>query len=300
MNISNKGIITLSFDCEAKWGMADRDPKWLFKLTNDDVMDSYRYIFEQLEKCNIPATFAFVGAMTESKDEFIDKYAPSLTGSNHTKWLQPIISKVDEEGWFFPEILDFFNEFQDHEIASHGYTHIPFNRMTDDEVRQELNHVENWSSRKGIECKTFIYPRNIVSHTHLLSDYGLDLYRDIPKDFHNNFIPSSLNRLIEEVNIFKNSERPNISAGYLPGGNFINWQYGFRRYVPRKFSLLKYKHVIDHAIKNNNVAHFWVHPHNFISAPKTKYLFEDLCIHIKEGLHTGSLEVFRQKDFIYK
>ena len=39
MKSTNKGIITLSFDCEAKWGMADLDePEWLFKLNYDAIM----------------------------------------------------------------------------------------------------------------------------------------------------------------------------------------------------------------------------------------------------------------------
>ena len=74
VNMNNnlkKGIVTISFDCEAKWGMADKDYDWLGLLDEKNVIESYKYILSVLEEFNIPSTFAFVGAMTESKNQFV-------------------------------------------------------------------------------------------------------------------------------------------------------------------------------------------------------------------------------------
>ena len=45
MNRTNKGIVTLSFDCEAKWGMADLSLNWTKELT-----DKNDYFLEKSER----------------------------------------------------------------------------------------------------------------------------------------------------------------------------------------------------------------------------------------------------------
>ena len=88
MNKSNKGIVTLSFDCEAKWGMADLSLNWTKELTDKNLVEVYEYILEILKKHNIPSTFAFVGAMTETKDNFLAQTKPLMNGPNHKKGCQ--------------------------------------------------------------------------------------------------------------------------------------------------------------------------------------------------------------------
>ena len=53
-----------------------------------------------------------------------------------------------------------------------------------------------------------------------------------------------------------------------------------------------------YAVRNNNVAHFWTHPHNFITAPKSKIIFERLCRSIEEKVEANELAIKRQTDFI--
>ena len=50
MNRTNKGIVTLSFDCEAKWGMADLSLNWTKELTDKNLVEVYEYILEILKK----------------------------------------------------------------------------------------------------------------------------------------------------------------------------------------------------------------------------------------------------------
>ena len=40
MNKTNKGIVTLSFDCEAKWGMADLSLNWTKELTDKNLVET--------------------------------------------------------------------------------------------------------------------------------------------------------------------------------------------------------------------------------------------------------------------
>lgn len=296
---NDNGIVTLSFDCEGRWGMADRNHTWLSELTIDNLTEAYEYILETLNKYNIGATFAFVGAMTETKEDFINRSLPVLTGINHQKWLEPILKSIDrDEGWFVPKVFELVKNNNAHECASHGYTHTPFSYLDSKEFITEMNLIKQWSVDKKIKCKTLIYPRNDINYSDHIKGYGIDLYRSSPKLFNVKKFPKFINSFFEELNIFKDSEELDSYGSAIPGGVFINWRYGSRKLIPNAISNMKYRNILNSAIKNNNIAHFWTHPHNFITAPESKKIFEKLCQQIAKKVETNELEVRRQIDFI--
>jgi len=300
MKKSDKGIVTLSFDCEAKWGMADLNLEWKKDLTNENLIEAYEYILEILKKYNIPSTFAFVGAMTETKDRFIGETEALMKGSNHAEWLKPIFNQItkDDDGWFFPNIIDLCKKDNMHEIASHGYTHIPFGNLSEDEINEEMKLIKDWSLRHEINCKTLIFPRNDINFIEKLNNYNIELYRSAPILFNVKNFPKYLNTFFEEFNIFKESEELDSEGISLPGGVFINWKYGPRKIIPKTISNIRYKNILNHAEKRKRVAHFWTHPHNFITAPESKRIFEKLCQNIEKKVGSNKLEIWRQVDFI--
>ncbi len=300
MNRSEKGIVTFSFDCEAKWGMADLNLHWTKELTNNNLVEVYEYILEVLKKYNIPSTFAFVGAMTETKDRFITLTEPLMKGRNHEQWLKPIFNQItkDDDGWFFPNIIELCKKDNMHEIASHGYTHIPFSSLSEEEIIEEMKLIKDWSLRNKINCKTLIYPRNDISYREKLNSYNIELYRSSPKLFNFKNFPKYVNTFFEELNIFKASEELDVDGLSIPGGVFINWKYGPRKIIPKTISNIRYKNILNHAVKRNRVAHFWTHPHNFITAPESKRIFEKLCQNIEKKVESNKLEIWRQIDFI--
>ena len=298
MNLE-KGVVTLSFDCEAKWGMADLDLDWKNQLTDKNLTEAYEYILDTLKKYNIPSSFAFVGGMTETKDNFLNKTEQLLNNKNHEKWLAPVFKAAqnNDEGWFLPHILDLCRRDEIHEIASHGYTHIPFGTLSIEELNLEMQLIQDWSKSKEINCKTIIYPRNEIRFNELLINYDIHLYRNSPKLFHKKYFPKYINTFFEELNIFKKSELLNLSKG-LPGGVFINWKYGPRRLIPNSISSIRYESILNDAVRKKNVAHFWTHPHNFITAPESRRIFEKLCKSIERKVNANQLIVKRQVDFI--
>ena len=59
-----KAIFIISFDCEAKWGMADNiDQKLNNVLINSELIKVYLNIIEMLREFKVKATFAFVAAL---------------------------------------------------------------------------------------------------------------------------------------------------------------------------------------------------------------------------------------------
>ena len=297
-----EGIVTFSFDCEGKWGMTDISTPWDIDLTRTNLLKAYEFILDTLNEYDIPATFAFVGALTETREEFLDAALPALSSENYSRWLDyskhRIIDKA-EEGWFLPELLSMVKERQTHEIATHGYTHIPFNMLDKSDVKIELQLVQSWAERNKIQCSTMVYPRNIIAHQEILKDHGILGYRNLPIELLNRRMPKYIKTLVEEIWIFQKSEQIDKSDPLkIPGGTFINWHNGLRRYIPSFVSLLKYKSMIDNARLCRGVAHFWLHPHNLITSPSTKNLFRKLCAEVALKSETSTLVVKKQHDFL--
>ena len=156
----SEGSVTLSFDCEGKWGMADIYTPWDISLTRTNLLSTYEFILQTLEKYNISATFAFVGAFTETREEFLDTSYPNLSSTSYANWLGPSKGRIldrSEEGWFLPEIFEMVLGQQKHEIASHGYTHIPFTSLAGSDVKLELDMIRNWSEKKKHRLFNFCF-----------------------------------------------------------------------------------------------------------------------------------------------
>lgn len=297
-----QGSVTLSFDCEGKWGMTDICTPWDVNLTRSNLLSAYDFILQTLEKYDLPATFAFVGALTETREEFLDKSYPNLSSASYENWLGPSRDRIldkSEEGWFLPELLDMVMGRQKHEIASHGYTHIPFTTLSESDVKLELGMVRNWARKKNLDCSTLVFPRNMVHHQEMLGGFGIFGYRDSPISLFSARVPKFLRTLAEEIWVFQESEK--LKKGdprRIPGGAFINWNSGFRRAIPAFLSIAKYKCMMYSAGKRGEVAHFWLHPHNLIASPQTKKLFSDLCAQIALCKESMPLVVKRQKDYL--
>ena len=91
----NNGAVTFSFDCEGKWGMTDISTPWDVNLTRANLFDVYQFILETLKQNDIPATFAFVGAFTETREVFLN---------NKRKWcivkLSPTINREEIKNYY--------------------------------------------------------------------------------------------------------------------------------------------------------------------------------------------------------
>ena len=302
MTKMSKGTVTFSFDCEGKWGMADIPTDWDVSLNQDNLFTAYEFILETLKENDICSTFAFVGALTERRDFFLDEISPKLTDDSYYDWLDYSKHRIldkEEEGWFMPELLTMVKSYKIHEIATHGYTHIPFNMLNKETAKIELELITRWAERNEINCSTMIFPRNIIKHYDLLREYGILGFRDIPDSMSTDRIPKFVKKLIDEMSVLKKSQQIQESKPIrIPGGTFINWRYGFRRYIPSLISLSKYKSMINHAINNNGVAHFWTHPHNFITSPLTKDLFKGLCEEVSLKTKESKLVIKKQNDFL--
>jgi len=93
----------------------------------------------------VPVTFAIRGQLTEIDDHFL----PFLLSS-------PV----------------------KHDIGAHGYSHRKFSDLSQNEAETELNLLSVGMKKFGIIPRSFVFPRNIVSHLDLLERFGYECYRE--------------------------------------------------------------------------------------------------------------------------
>ena len=302
------GICIISFDCEGKWGMADHIDTFYEKhLTNDNLINAYQFILNTLETYNIPATFAFVAALTLDKKYFEDQWLNKLKASkNHNVWLSKFLDDFDKkyfEGWFTPGLINLVKKSHIfHEIASHGFTHLPFNTATIESLDLEFQGINDWANLFDIQLNTFIYPRNLVRQPELLKKIDVKGYRDAPVFSHYTPIFKRFLNVSREFYPFGYSQ--GYKSDYLdsmvviPGDFFLNWRHGLRRFVPLHLTKKRFQSALHDASKTGGVVHLWSHPHNFITVDRQRELFQLCMDSLKEMIHRGDIKLMTQAGFV--
>ena len=295
----------ISFDCEGKWGMADQISSYhqpFFTTTN--FKRTYRKLLSVLGKYNIKATFAFVGAFSLSMDVY-QMYRPELKEVfiNGRPWLDIFKREMhtgQKEGWFAPECYEMVKEAHEHEIASHGFTHLPLDEksISLENFQHEMYLLKKYAPYKDHDQLSFIYPRNKIGYTQELTKYGFIGYRDVLQTSWQGFA-RPIASIAREFNIFERSDAigPMACPVIIPPGRFLNWRHGFRKRIPFTVTLKRWEYMLQDAIKNDGVVHLWTHPHNFIDGDRMFALLEKILEHVANAQESGKIKSLTQRDF---
>jgi hypothetical protein len=300
-------VFILSLDCEGKWGSAGwADPRHRTCLTGANLLRAYREILGLLERREIPATFAFVMAYTLSEEEFRSRPDLFREGGRRTEaWLARFRAEAAGgrlDGWFLPEALEAVRAAGRHEIACHGFTHLPLDegRVTREEARRELGSAVRVAREKGVALETIVYPENVVGYVGLLPEHGLRGYRDRLAR------PASVlgrsGALLDELRLRTRAQTParprSARAVAIPPGYFLNWRARMRRAVPARITLARWRHIVGDAVRHGRVAHLWLHPHNVIDGRGTLQLLDRILQVVSAHRRRGELQVLTQADYV--
>jgi peptidoglycan/xylan/chitin deacetylase (PgdA/CDA1 family) len=296
------GTFIISLDSEGKWGMADKISHKHDCINQKSLFKAYGSLLKIFERHEIRATFAFVGAFTltnnermKFKDRFLDV---SYNGQNWLKAFRAAVAENSEDGWFCPEAFESV-KVAGHEVASHGFCHVPFDDPSTpkDALEADLDTAVVVAKEKGVALETFVFPRNRVRHTELLQDRGFIGYRGAL---------TATNRLMsagQEFNILSKSQcHAQISdtgdITEIPAAYFFNWRNGLRRLVPRSMTIARWKSIIEDAIMMDGVAHLSLHPHNIIDGPGTLDVLCDVLRLVAEFRDKGQLKIETQASYL--
>lgn len=278
--MSGPGTFIVSLDCEGKWGMADHLTAWHHAhLNRDELGAAYRQLLDLFRRYDIAASFAFVMAFVLSEDEQADMaehFADTpIEGANWLAAFRAAQHAGDLTGWSHPELLDLVRAEPMHEVACHGFTHLPLaeDLVPRTEAARELASCREVARRKGLALETFVYPRNLKGWPDALAEAGLRGFRARPAR------RGKAGLFAAEMNPFDASQGPcpdEAGLTVIPSGEMLNWQSGPRKLIPRAASRLRWQSRLEHAARTGGVAHIWLHPHNLIDAPGTAERLDDV------------------------
>lgn len=294
------GRFILSLDCEGKWGVADRLGAVHHRGLGDaSLRQAYRSVVALLDEFDIQASFAFVGLFGESAGSF-RRLRPLVEqlADRGGDYLRPALNDMDHgsgEGWHGDWAVETAGAAKaQHEIALHGISHFPWDRMDDAFVAQEMALYRELEGPVG-RSLTMVFPRNRVAYADLLPSIGIKAYRLAPKR------RSRLQSLVSEFNILERAEQdPAGSDAHpapIPAGHFVNWQHGLRRLVPKAVSERRFANVLASAEATGGVCHFWLHPENIASAPATLDLLRGMVRQVARARDAGRCIVQTQIDY---
>jgi peptidoglycan/xylan/chitin deacetylase (PgdA/CDA1 family) len=288
------GKFILSLDCEGKWGVSDiLAARHQRDLSTGRLFWAYREILRVLEEFELPSTFAFVGAFTQSPRDFASiRPRIEAMGKAAQDYLAPALRDIDVggPGWHGHDLLASVLESRvTHEIALHGVTHVPWTSMSeaDAEAEMALFHDLKGPIR---DSRTFVYPRNLVAHVGVLARHGFMGFRTARAE------RSRAASFLSEFNLLEAPQKPELLGDivHIPSGFFLNWRNGLRRVVPPAVTSVRAKRLLRAAAGSGGVVHYWLHPENIASAPSTLDLLRALAREVARSREAGDCEVVTQ------
>lgn len=300
------GSLIVSLDCEGKWGMADRADSIYERMLTDEALEkAYRTLVDLFARFDIPATFAFVMAFVLDEEErrtcaSLLRDVP-IAGSNWLAAYRGAQERRHLSGWHQPRSFDFVQGDGRHEIASHSFSHLPFDEreISEDDARHELRSADHVAKRKGVILETLVYPRNVVGYVHLLPEFGIRGYRDrLPR---RSGWQGRMGALFSEFNVNEWPQPCQPPTGdrpiRIPSGYFFNWRFGLRRSIPKWVTMQRWGRLLRTAGERGEVAHLWFHPHNIITGPETLDVLTNVLRDAAQLRYQGRLSIVTQAQY---
>ena len=245
------GTFTLSLDTELIWGSFDHLTQAEFERQYPDIRSTIGEIIRRLERYEISATWAVVGHL------FLSECHRSSDGLAHPELARPQqswragdwytedpCSGLDRHPlWYGPDIVDMLQAARtDLEIGCHSFSHVLYGDrdMTQEAVDADLEACVDLARQRGIELRSFVFPRNSEGHHGSLARHGFRAYRGVEPTRYRT-LPGPLHRTAHLASHVVGMTPP-VSAPYeiqpglwnIPGSSLILHRAGLRRAVRRR------------------------------------------------------------------
>jgi peptidoglycan/xylan/chitin deacetylase (PgdA/CDA1 family) len=273
--------------------------------TSDALARSYARLIDLFDRFEVPATWAFVAAFVHEPEEVRDcayllREPIPYRGADWGAAFKGSFARGDTEGWLCPRALDLVRSSGGHEIASHGFSHLPFDEVHTSEQAAlwELELLEDFWQRRGLRPSTFVFPRNQPGHLTRVGErfrayrppHPLEVRRDAR---------ARLLRLVAEMDLsvapIGNGKRGRPAE--LPPAFLLNHRSGGRRLIPSRVTVERVKRLLVRAVERGEAVHLYSHPHNFLTGRGQFELLERMLSMVAERVRAGELEVLTQAQY---
>jgi peptidoglycan/xylan/chitin deacetylase (PgdA/CDA1 family) len=275
---------TLTFDTELIWGSFDHATPAAFERTYPDIRGTIRSIVGLLERYEISATWAVVGHL------FLSQCRRSSNGIAHPElprprqrwrpgdWYasDPCTDRTRDPLWYGEDILDLLQAARTpQEIGCHSFSHVLFGDpdLTREAVDADLEACIELAARRGIELRSFVFPRNSEGHHEALAAHGFTAFRGADPTRYG-ALPRPLFRPAHLLTHALGAPPP-VSLPYehlpglwnIPGSTLFIHRSGLRRAITRPARIRRLKLGMRRAERSGGVFHLWTHPFNLANDP---------------------------------
>jgi peptidoglycan/xylan/chitin deacetylase (PgdA/CDA1 family) len=287
----DKAAFVISIDTEMAWGLAHRPG------------ETYRYdrerahlarLVELFDRYEVPATWATVGHL------LLEGCAP-VDGVKHPEIVRPTYTWLDGdwfdvdpcEGaesaptWYAPDMIDLFlGASVDHEIATHGFSHIVAgpgcSRAT---FASELDAALAAAAARGIGLRSMVHPRNQIDHLDTLAERGIVAYRGLAlrPQGSTGRLAGMIERVIDRA---VGSERTTVRP--------VRERYGWNLPATVLYDIDAHLRIwpvwiaqvnrrLSQAVRRQGLFHLWFHPHNFRDNPEPAFAGLERILRVATG-----------------
>ena len=277
----DRGVFTLSLDFELIWGTIDRGGPERFQraceVEREVVIDRLLALLVEFE---ISATWCIVGHL------FLNSCA-AADGIKHPEIVRPSHSWVEGD-WFAHDPCGSENTDPifygsslvekiracsvPQEIGCHSFSHVIFGDegCSREVAASELAECVRLAGERGVELRSFAFPRNRVGHLDVLREFGFTCYRGPePVWYEHSTIPHVVQRLGHLADVISARRPPVVlprrdSEGLwdIPGSMLFFPMHGRRRYIPASVRSRRAVKGMERAARDRGIFHLWLHPTN--------------------------------------
>jgi peptidoglycan/xylan/chitin deacetylase (PgdA/CDA1 family) len=283
----------LSLDFELIWGTVDHGGPERFRraceIEREVVVDRLLALLAEYE---ISATWCIVGHLfLASCSERDGVKHPEIVRPAHA-WSQadwfahdPGTSEEDDPIFYGARLIERVRACPvAQEIGCHTFSHVIFgdpgcSRAT---AVSELAECVRLARERGIDLRSFAFPRNSVGHLDVLREFGLTCYRGPePVWYERRGLPRAVKRIGHLADVVTARRPPVVAPSQgpdgmwnIPGSMMYFPIHGRRRYLPVSVRVRRALKGLDRAASERAIFHLWFHPTNL--ADESERMFAGL------------------------
>jgi len=301
-----KGKFVISLDFEIYWGVHDVVSLKSYKdnlLGVRKVIPGLLALFNQYQ---INATFATVGLLFFNDKEELLNGLPARKPQYKEPGLSPYHAQIalagkNEEQDPLRFGLSLIKEIQNagQEIGCHTFSHYYCleEGQTAEDFKADLICAKNIAHKRGIELKSFVFPRNQYNKTylHICKEEGISSFRGNERStlfssktqgretfFRRPFRLADAYINLSGYNCYSNEEMKNGELINIPSSRFLR-PYSKKLSFLDKMKLKRITNSMTYAAQNGLTYHLWWHPHNFgINISENLLFLEKILSHYQK------------------
>lgn len=246
------GAVTISIDLELAWGNWDNLTSAQARHVEQAERPVVRRLLQLFDRYEVPVTWAFVAALLDRSA------ARARPGGEHL--------------WYAPDLIDAIASARvRHELGSHGGRHKYFDALTEAQAEEDIAYARAIHDAQGLPLRSFVFPRNRVAKTQLLSRHGVCVYRGMDHAWHQRVRQRSVvlgraaNLLDKVLPLPPETVLPEAQDTLVnvPGSTLFLGRHGIRSLARPATMVRKLEEGVARAARHRRVFHLWFHPSNF-------------------------------------